>query len=150
MAYTSGSAPAVLRDRRAAVRPDFVALIRLVLVLAARGDVLIVGRGAGFLLPTETTLNVRIIAPREERIAYLAQWLRLPPEAAKAEMDKRDRVRSELHAELADRDSNDLSQYDILLNSGRLDEATCAELIAQAIRAKQLPEPADSELDSAG
>ena len=34
----------------------------------------------------------------------------------------------------------DLTQYDLVLNSGRLGDGVAAELIAQAVRAKHLPE----------
>ena len=49
----------------------------LILMLAARGKAVIVGRGAGFLLPDETTLHVRVVAPEADRVGYMVQWLRL-------------------------------------------------------------------------
>lgn len=113
-------------------------LVKLVFALAARGEVVIVGRGAGFLLPADSTLNVRVIAPHAERVAYLAQWLRLSAEEAAAELAARDRVRAALHAAVTGRAANDPTQYDLVLNSGRLGEAGCAELIVQAIKTKQL------------
>ena len=42
----------------------------------------LIGRGAGFILPRETTLHVRMVAPLQERIAYMSQWLRLPVQEA--------------------------------------------------------------------
>jgi hypothetical protein len=39
-------------------------------------------------------------------------------------------------------------QYDLVLNSNRLGESACADLIGEAIRAKQLPgDPSDSTSD---
>ena len=55
---------------------------RLVLSLAAEGGVVLIGRGAGFLLPPESTLHVRVVAPLSDRIAYMSQWLRLTREQA--------------------------------------------------------------------
>lgn len=115
-------------------------LVKLVFALAARGEVVIVGRGAGFLLPSASTLNVRVIAPHAERVAYLAQWLRLTTEEASAELANRDRARAGLHAALTGKAANDASQYDLILNSGRLGEAVCADMIVQAVKAKQLAE----------
>ena len=40
---------------------------RVILALGAQGEVLLVGRGAGCLLPREATLHVRIVAPLEDR-----------------------------------------------------------------------------------
>ena len=119
--------------------PEAVELIRLVFHIAARGEVVLVGRGAGILLPPETTLNVRVVAPLDQRIAYIGQWLRMTAEEAADEVEARDRVRSAMHAALASRDPADLTQYDLVLNSGRLGEAVAAELIVQAVRAKHLP-----------
>ncbi len=119
-------------------------LVKLVFALAARGDVVIVGRGAGVLLPGESTLNVRVIAPHAERVAYLAQWLRMSDEEAAAELAGRDRVRAALHAALTGKSVSDPTQYDLILNSGRLGEAASADLIVSAIKVKQLADPQES------
>ncbi len=123
--------------------PDSDELVKLVFTLAARGEVVLVGRGAGYLLPVLSTLNVRIIAPHAERVAYLAQWLRLPLDEAAEELAARDRVRAALHAAVTGKAASDPTQYDLMLNSGRLGEAGCADLIVQALKAKQLAESPD-------
>src|SRR6266567_736440 len=45
--------------------PSVVELARVVLYLGARGEAVVVGRGAGCVLPVGSTLNVRIVAPLE-------------------------------------------------------------------------------------
>ncbi|MCU0705379.1 MAG: cytidylate kinase-like family protein [Fimbriiglobus sp.] len=122
-------------------QPDAGDLGKVVFALAARGEVVIVGRGAGVVLPGESTLSVRVIAPHAERVAYLAQWLRLSAEEAAAELAARDRMRAALHAALSGKAASDPTQYDLVLNSGRLGEAGCAELIVSAVKAKHLFEP---------
>ena len=117
------------------------------LILAARGEAVLVGRGAGFVLPTATTVHVRVVAPVGQRVAYLSQWMRLTEPEAAAEVRARDRKRAEFLAALADGDPNDPTAYDLLLNSDRLGVEACAELISQAVRAKQLPEPTGPEED---
>ena len=47
-------------------------LSRAILSLAAQGGVVFLGRGAGFLLPRETTLHVRVVADHADRERYLA------------------------------------------------------------------------------
>ena len=54
----------------------------VVLALGAQGEAVLVGRGSGFILPRASTLHVRLVAPLQERIAYMSQWLRLPVEEA--------------------------------------------------------------------
>lgn len=130
---------------------DQTELLRLAFVLAAKGEMVLVGRGVGELLPDATTVNVRVIAPLAQRIAYFTQWLRLTPAEAEIEVAARDRVRNALQIALVGSDPNDLGQYDLLLNSGRLDEAECAELIAHAVRVKQLlPDASDPFLPHSG
>lgn len=111
---------------------------RLTLTLAARGETVLVGRAAGFLLPPISTVHARIIAPEEQRVAYLGQWLRLTRDEALTELRRRDAARVEVLRELTGRDSGEATDYDLLLNSARLGLEACAELIAQAVRAKQL------------
>jgi len=130
---------------------DQTELLRLAFVLAAKGDVVLVGRGVGELLPEATTLNVRVIAPIAQRIAYFTEWLRLTPAEAELEVAARDRVRSALQIALVGSDPDDLTQYDLIVNSGRLGETECAELIAQAARVKQfLPDGSDPFLPQSG
>src|SRR5215468_5019122 len=52
-------------------------LARVILAVASQGEAVLIGRGAGYILPRATTLHVRIIAPLPDRVAYMSQWLRL-------------------------------------------------------------------------
>ena len=81
-------------------------------------------------------MNVRIVSPLHERIAYMGQWLRLTVEEATERVRLRDERRREFLAANFHRDPNDVHQYDVILNSSLLGEDVCAELIAQAARAR--------------
>jgi hypothetical protein len=122
-------------------------LARMVLTLGVQGEVLLIGRGAGFILPRESTLHVRIIAPRDARVAYISQWLRLPVEEAVAQVNLRDTKRGEFIATHFGRQANDIYQYDLLLNSSLLGEDLSAELIVQAARAKLTARTGHTPLD---
>lgn len=116
---------------------DTAAVARLIFALAARGDAVLIGRGAGFILPNETTVHVRIVAPDDSRTAYLAQWLRLTDEEAAAEAASRDRRRAGFLSSMTDSAWDDVTAYDLVLNSSRLHLDACAKLIAEAVRLKQ-------------
>lgn len=116
--------------------PDFVRLARLILLLGAQGEAVFVGRGAGFLLPTATTLHVRIVAPLADRITAMSQWLRLTHEEAAAQVRERDRQREEFLAAHLRCGDEAAFRYDLLLNSSRLGEELSADLIVQAARGK--------------
>jgi cytidylate kinase len=107
-------------------------LARVVLALAAQGEVVLIGRGAGCILPRTSTLNVRVVAPMEDRIAYMGQWLRLPLAEAEEKVRSRDERRAQFLQRHFDRLPGDLYQYDMVLNSTMLGEEGCGDLIAQA------------------
>jgi hypothetical protein len=133
----------LIRDNTLSEHPTIANLARVVLALGAQGQAVLIGRGAGCILPRETTLNVRIIAPLQERIAYMGQWLRLTVEEATERVRMRDERRIEFVVNNFHRDPSDVHQYDVILNSSLLGEDVCAELIAQAarFRAAQLTQP---------
>jgi cytidylate kinase len=126
----------LLRDKALSEHPSIVNLARVVLALGAQGQVVLLGRGAGCILPRETTLSVRFIAPLRERIAYMSQWMRLPVEEATERVRQNDERRREFVANNFHRDANEVHQYDMILNSSLLGEDVCAELIVQAARAR--------------
>lgn len=126
----------LLRAERVSQHPSIVNLARVILALGAQGGVVLIGRGAGCLLPPATTLHVRVVAPLGERIAYLAQRERLSVEEASDRVQLRDHRRAEFLTAHFHRQPGDIYQYDLLLNSSLLGEDLCAELVAQAARAK--------------
>jgi cytidylate kinase len=126
----------ILQARGLSQHPSLVRLARTVLTLGAQGEVVLIGRAAGHMLPPESTLHVRIIAPLPDRIAYVSQWLRLSAEDAAHQVRARDQRRAEFLATHFQRRSDDIYQYDLLLNSSLLGEEACAELIVHAVRAK--------------
>jgi cytidylate kinase len=117
-------------------QPLWLDLTRTVLALAAHGDVVLIGRGAGFLLPSASTLHVRVMAPLSDRVAYMSQWLRLTVEEAAEQVVLRDRRRAELIATHFQRQVGDVYQYDLVLNSSLLGEELAAALICEAAKGK--------------
>jgi cytidylate kinase len=113
-----------------------VELARVILALGARGEAVILGRGAGCILPPRSTLHVRIIAPLADRTTYLSQFERLTPEQAAEQIALRDRQRADFVHTHFHRQPADIYQYDLLVNSSKLGEDLSAELIARAARAK--------------
>ena len=126
----------LLREQSVSQHPSIVRLARAILALSAQGNVVLIGRGAGLLLPAETTLNIRVLAPLADRIAYLSQWLRLTMEEATERVRLRNARRAEFLTTHFHRQPGDPQQYDLLLNSSLLGEELCAELIAAAARGK--------------
>lgn len=128
------------------IAPDAAAkeTVGLLLALAARGEAVIVGRGAGFVLPAKTTLHVRIVAPLDDRIAYMADWLRLSPTEAAAEVADRDAQRGNYLAHFMT-PTTDATAFDLVLNSKRLGLEACAALIEHAVRDRHAEADPDPE-----
>jgi cytidylate kinase len=126
----------VLEESNLSQCPAMIELARLILALAAQGDVVLIGRGAGFILPAESTLHVRITAPVADRVAYISQWLRLTREQAAEQVRVRDQRRADFLNSHFRRQPSDVHQYDLVLNSSLLGEDLCADLIVRAARAK--------------
>ncbi|MBI1915529.1 MAG: cytidylate kinase-like family protein [Planctomycetes bacterium] len=116
--------------------PSILSLARLSLTLGAQGRVVLIGRGAGFLLPRETTLHVRLVAPFEDRVAYMSQCLRLTLDEARERVRLRDARRSEYLSAYLHQPQGDVYGYDLILNTSSLGEDLSAELVTQAARAK--------------
>ena len=55
-----GSACSLLREQSVSQHPSILNLARVILALAAQGESVLIGRGAGFILPRATTLHVRV------------------------------------------------------------------------------------------
>ncbi len=107
-------------------------LARLVLALGAQGEVVLIGRGTGCVLPRLTTLNVRVVAPLKERVGYMSQWLRLTTAEAAEKVRLRDERRAEFVTTHFHCDPADVHRYDLVLNSSLLGEEAGADLIARA------------------
>lgn len=127
----------LLRGQELSQNPSILNLARVILALGATGRVVLIGRGAGYVLPRETTLHVRVVAPIVDRIAYLAQWLRLNVDEAAEQVRLRDSRRQEFLSTHFHQRSSEPHQFDMVLNSTSLGEELCANLILQAAKAKQ-------------
>jgi cytidylate kinase len=112
-------------------------LVQTLLSLAAQGACVIVGRGAPQVLPPATTLRVRLVGPRESRIAALGQRLSLSREEAELRVDTTDRERHVFVKDHFHLDPADPHNYDLVLNAPRLGATECADLIVDALRRLQ-------------
>jgi cytidylate kinase len=112
-------------------------LLHLLASLGEAGHCVIVGRGAAQILPARTTLSVRVIAPRRERIAAVQKRKGLSAAEAERWVDKHDRERAQFVKECVHANADDPCGYDLVLNTGRLSHLECSELIVHAVRARE-------------
>jgi len=126
----------LLREENLSQHPAISNLARVILALGTAGKAVLVGRGAGCILPRASTLNVRLVAPIAERVAYISQWQRLSESDAAERVRQQDLRRAEFLSTHFHCDPSNVYQYDAILNSSLLGEETCADLIALAARSR--------------
>ena len=114
--------------------PEIVPLVRVILEVAVNSQCVILGRGAGCVLPERSKLYVRLIGPEKNRIAYVAQVERLSlPDAAKY-VRQRDDARRRFITEKLGRPPTEIDQYDMVLNTAQFGIEGCAHLIVAAAK----------------
>lgn len=107
------------------------------LSLAAHGHCIIVGRGAANVLPPQTTLRVRLIAHREDRIAWVSRQRRLPRAKAAEWIDTTERERLAFVRKHFFMDAAEHHHYHQVLNTSVWNVPQCAELIIDALHAAE-------------
>lgn len=112
-------------------------IAQLILAIAAKGKSVIVGRGAGAILPANCVLHVRILAPLEDRAAWIRQIHRLTKDQAYEFITRQDKQRAGMLDAHFRKSARDTDVYDLMLNSSRLGELGCACVIMEAARQKQ-------------
>jgi cytidylate kinase len=116
---------------------DYVkALVAVIGSIAELGGVVVVGRGANFILGPERGFHVRVVAPREERVRTLVERERRSPREAALEVDRMDRDRTEWVRRALGRSIDDPLGYDLVLNTHEVPLDEAAALITQAALGK--------------
>ena len=115
--------------------PGYLAALReIVLALGHQGDVVIVGRDAHHILPTQFGVRARMVAPMEVRVKRIASENKMTLKAAEIEVEKSDRERARLTRRDYRRDLNDPLNFDMIINTAELSVEAAAEIIVAAIR----------------
>jgi cytidylate kinase len=119
----------------------FRRLLKLLLALGAKGQCVIVGRGAMIALPIESTLRVRLVASRQDRIAFIVKERGLDPAEAAGFVEDTDRERHRFIKDHFRKDVTDPLIYDMVLNTSRLSVEECADLVVEALLRLQARQP---------
>ena len=113
-----------------------VYLKQIVLTLGHHGDVIIVGHGARFILPSQFGLSVRMVAPIEARIQRIADKARLSLDAARVEVERIDRERVKLIRRHFGHNVTDPLSHDLIINTAAINVEAAAEIVITALQRK--------------
>jgi CMP/dCMP kinase len=143
------ASPPLLRDERA-----YQETMQFVINAAAKtGHVVIVGRGGQFLLTDRRdVLHLRIVAPLELRVAYVARREEPNMDAARVRVQEKDRARDRYIQTQFHRKPDDPDLYDLVINTAVLELDRIVDLICLALedKASRLGVPAEELGPAAG
>lgn len=111
-------------------------MIRVVMGLARQGNAIIIGRGANFFLDPRFGLRVRLVAPVEQRVARVADAEGWAMDVARSEVERNDAQQSAFIRQVFGREIDDALGFDLVLNTGGMDEDSGARAILAALRHK--------------
>lgn len=103
------------------------------LALSVHGNCVILGRGATMVLPPETTVRVRLMAPIEYRIAQVRGEQGVKENLAKQYIERTDKDRSAFVEQFFHRDVEDMHLYDLVINMSRYSIVDATGLIVDAL-----------------
>jgi cytidylate kinase len=101
--------------------------------IAAENNAVIVGRGANFVFGA-SSLNVRIVAPQDLRIAIFRAGNEMTKEEARRTIIARDRDRVNFVRNVFHSDIDNPQYYDLIVNLAAFTPESAAELIANAAK----------------
>lgn len=136
-------APSLVQDWLLPLREEHYApqeayldhLAKLVESIGRAGESVLVGRGAGHLLPRSETLCVRIVAPLKFRAKNLAARMGVSQRTARKAAIDRDARAAKFVRTLHRVDIADAHQYDLVLDSQSLGLTIAVDLIVRTVEA---------------
>lgn len=113
----------------------FAAETEVIMELVSKGNCVIVGRCADFILKNKVkTLNVFINASFEKRQECAIEKHNISEDEVEARLKKYDKKRADYYNSNTNKKWGDISSYDMCLDSGRLGYEMCAEIIADTVK----------------
>ena len=111
-------------------------LREILLALGHQGDVVIVGRGAQYLLPSRFGLRVRMVAPLEIRVQRIASRENLSLRKARVEIERSDRERARLARREYGQTVADPLNHDVTINTAEMTVDAAADVVLTALQRK--------------
>ncbi len=111
-------------------------LREVVMALGHYGNVVIVGRGAQYFLPTRCAVRARLVAPLEIRAKRVAERLKLPLDEAQLRVLDIDKERVAFVWKTFRRDVNSPLNQDITINTEEVSIESAAKIVLAALHEK--------------
>lgn len=111
-------------------------LLKVIRSFAEYSGVVVVGRGANYILGSRQGYHIRVVAENDTRIENLMKYQSLSREQATQETKDSDRERADFIKSNFKRDIDDPGGYDLIINSTYTDIVRALEMVQLGINAK--------------
>jgi cytidylate kinase len=111
-------------------------LREVVMTLVHLGNVVIVGRGAQYFLPSRCGLRVRVVAPLDLRVQTLAIEENLSVEQARLRIKTADAERTGFIRNVFNQDATSALNHDIIINTGEISVESAAHIVVELLHKK--------------
>jgi cytidylate kinase len=120
------------------IHPDIYLehLMKVVATIGKHGRAVVVGRGAGFILPPDECLSIRVIAPAAVRIGNVVAAFNASKEEAKRRIMIRESRRRAFVRQSFNQNINDPKHYDLVINTGRMSISAAVAAAQGALASK--------------
>ena len=137
--YEDVTQPTITRGHELEDEKYFEAVRSVIRDLAARGNVVIVGRGANVILrDVPTVLRVGVVARLEDRVRVIMAQEGLDEEQAKSTIEARDQARAHFFSQFFGLDAPDAPElYHLVINTSDMDPDYAADMVIEAENALQ-------------
>lgn len=134
----SGPLQAIITEWLTSISPErYLRYLRKTLnAIHAKGDAVVVGRGANFVLRKPDCLHIRIIAPLELRAAIFQAGNDLPLAEVQRIITQRDQERARYAKHLFHEKIDDVHHYDLVINLRSVTPEQAVEQIVLAARGR--------------
>lgn len=130
---TEAAAPQVINDRA-----YLDAITHIMIELAQRGDMVLIGRGSQMILRgDDDTVHVQLVADEQVRLERVKEWQDIADDEAAAKyMRHFNRSRAAFHKKFWKVDVWDPRLYDVVINTTDVSYETAAEMVGITVKAR--------------
>lgn len=112
---------------------DYVkGLLEVIFSISQLGGVVVVGRGANFVVGHDHGFHIRVVAPREVRVRHLVEREKLSERDALRAIEESDHARAEFIRKVYGRSIDDPLGYDLVINYLSISMEAATSLVAAA------------------
>lgn len=112
-------------------------LTHVVASIGAHGHAVIVGRGAGFILPSDVCLRVLLVAPKDVRVNNVKEAYHLTSEEAEKRVMKTEKDRKAFIKKYFEADLTDPTNYDLTINTTNFNVDVAVAIIKEAFNTRK-------------